>query len=185
MRPNRSASCSAPVGRPSAPTSTRPGRRRPSWSGTPACSTTSSSSASTRPTISTPWRTSAAPSDLFPHMTAMMKIEQEPRTYLAIRAIGSGIQNVLFADPRTVADVRGVRQGGAGGDAGHRRHPRRRHAPRRRLRARRGLARLRAGARRRGGRADDREGPRGREPGGAARPSRAWTWCSSAPPTTP
>lgn len=43
--------------------------------------------------------------DLFPHMTAMMKIEQEPRTYLAIRAIGSGIQNVLFADPRTVEDI--------------------------------------------------------------------------------
>lgn len=43
--------------------------------------------------------------DLFPHMSAMMKIEQEPRTYLTIRAIGSGIQNVLFADPRTVEDV--------------------------------------------------------------------------------
>src|ERR1700686_3195640 len=43
--------------------------------------------------------------DLFDHMTAMMKIEQEPRTYLTIRAIGSGFQNVLFADPRTVADV--------------------------------------------------------------------------------
>src|SRR2546426_11488720 len=43
--------------------------------------------------------------DLFPHMSGMMKIEQEPRTYLAIRAIGSGLQNVLFADPRTVADV--------------------------------------------------------------------------------
>jgi 4-hydroxy-2-oxoheptanedioate aldolase len=43
--------------------------------------------------------------ELFPHMTAMMKIEQEPRTYLAIRALGSGIQNMLFADPRTVADV--------------------------------------------------------------------------------
>ena len=43
--------------------------------------------------------------DLFPDMTAMMKIEQEPRTYLAIRAFGSGIQNLLFADPRTVADV--------------------------------------------------------------------------------
>src|SRR5215831_17025388 len=46
-----------------------------------------------------------APYDLFPHLSAMMKIEQEPRTYLTIRAIGSGIQNVLFADPRTVADV--------------------------------------------------------------------------------
>src|SRR5215468_3254918 len=43
--------------------------------------------------------------DLFPHMSSMMKIEQEPRTYLAIRAIGSGLQNVLFADPRTAADV--------------------------------------------------------------------------------
>jgi 4-hydroxy-2-oxoheptanedioate aldolase len=43
--------------------------------------------------------------DLFDHMTAMMKIEQEPRTYLTIRAIGSGIQNVLFADPRTREDV--------------------------------------------------------------------------------
>jgi 4-hydroxy-2-oxoheptanedioate aldolase len=43
--------------------------------------------------------------DLFPHMSAMMKVEQEPRTYLAVRAIGSGIQNILFADPRTVEDV--------------------------------------------------------------------------------
>jgi 2-keto-3-deoxy-L-rhamnonate aldolase RhmA len=43
--------------------------------------------------------------DLFPHMSAMMKIEQEPRTYLTVRAIGSGIQNLLFADPRTVEEV--------------------------------------------------------------------------------
>lgn len=34
-----------------------------------------------------------------------MKIEQEPRTYLTVRALGSGIQNILFADPRTVEDV--------------------------------------------------------------------------------
>src|SRR3954466_5705228 len=47
----------------------------------------------------------ARAADLFPHMSSMMKIEQQPRTYLAIRAIGSGLQNVLFADPRTVADV--------------------------------------------------------------------------------
>ncbi len=44
--------------------------------------------------------------ELFDHMTAMMKIEQEPRTYLTVRALGSGIQNVLFADPRTVEDVK-------------------------------------------------------------------------------
>lgn len=42
--------------------------------------------------------------DLF-DMSGMMKIEQQPRTYLAVSAIGSGIQNVLFADVRTVADV--------------------------------------------------------------------------------
>lgn len=42
--------------------------------------------------------------DLFDHMSAMMKIEQEPRTHLAIRANGCGIQNLLFADIRTVED---------------------------------------------------------------------------------
>jgi 2-keto-3-deoxy-L-rhamnonate aldolase RhmA len=44
--------------------------------------------------------------DLFDHMTGMMKIEQHSRAYLATRAIGSGIQNLLFADVRTVDDVR-------------------------------------------------------------------------------
>lgn len=42
---------------------------------------------------------------LHPHMTGMMKIEQEPRTYLAVRALGAGIQNLLFADVRTVVDA--------------------------------------------------------------------------------
>lgn len=50
---------------------------------------------------------------LFDHMTAMMKVEQEPRLYLAQKALNSGIQNVLFADVRSVADaencVRAVR----------------------------------------------------------------------------
>jgi 2-keto-3-deoxy-L-rhamnonate aldolase RhmA len=50
---------------------------------------------------------------VYPHMTGMMKVEQQPRLYLTIRAIGSGIQNILFADVRTVADaeecVRAVR----------------------------------------------------------------------------
>jgi 2-keto-3-deoxy-L-rhamnonate aldolase RhmA len=44
--------------------------------------------------------------DLFDHMSAMMKIEQEPRTYLAVRANGSGIQNLLFADIRNTNDAR-------------------------------------------------------------------------------
>lgn len=43
--------------------------------------------------------------DLFDHMSSMMKIEQEPRTYLAVRALGAGIQNLLFSDPRTVEEV--------------------------------------------------------------------------------
>ena len=43
--------------------------------------------------------------ELFDHMSSMMKIEQEPRTYLAVRALGSGIQNLLFSDPRTVEEV--------------------------------------------------------------------------------
>ena len=61
--------------------------------------------------------------DLFPHMSSMMKIEQQPRTYLAIRAIGSGLQNVLFADPRTVPDVeecvKSVRAEAPGSDGLH------------------------------------------------------------------
>ncbi len=43
--------------------------------------------------------------DLFDGLTGMMKIEQQPRTYLAVRAIGSGIQNLLFADVRSVAEA--------------------------------------------------------------------------------
>lgn len=43
--------------------------------------------------------------ELFDPLTAMIKVEQEPRGHLASRAIGAGIQNVLFADVRTVEDV--------------------------------------------------------------------------------
>lgn len=46
-------------------------------------------------------------------ISSMIKIDQEPRTYLAERALAAGIQNVLFADIRTVEDaeeaVRAVR----------------------------------------------------------------------------
>ena len=44
--------------------------------------------------------------DLFDHMSSMMKIEQQPKTYLAVRALGSGIQNLLFADIRGPEDAR-------------------------------------------------------------------------------
>ncbi|MGQ9555499.1 MAG: HpcH/HpaI aldolase family protein [Anaerolineae bacterium] len=51
--------------------------------------------------------------DLFDHMSSMLKVDQEPRTFLAQRALGSGIQNILFADCRSVEDaeacVRAVR----------------------------------------------------------------------------
>jgi 4-hydroxy-2-oxoheptanedioate aldolase len=43
--------------------------------------------------------------DLFDHLSAMMKIDQEPRAFLAGRAIGSGIPNLLFADIRSVKDA--------------------------------------------------------------------------------
>jgi 4-hydroxy-2-oxoheptanedioate aldolase len=46
----------------------------------------------------------ARASELF-EMSTMMKVDQEPRGYLAQRAIGSGIQNILFADVRTVEDA--------------------------------------------------------------------------------
>jgi 2-keto-3-deoxy-L-rhamnonate aldolase RhmA len=39
------------------------------------------------------------------NISSMMKIDQEPRTYLAGRALAAGIQNVLFADIRTVEDA--------------------------------------------------------------------------------
>ncbi len=51
--------------------------------------------------------------DLFDDFSAMFKVDQDTRTFLAERAIGSGIQNILFADCRSVADaqecVRAVR----------------------------------------------------------------------------
>ena len=35
----------------------------------------------------------------------MIKVDQQPRKFLAQRAIGAGFQSVLFADCRTAADV--------------------------------------------------------------------------------
>ena len=44
--------------------------------------------------------------ELFPDMSAMMKVEEQTRGFIAARAIDSGIQNVLFTDCRSVNDVR-------------------------------------------------------------------------------
>ena len=43
--------------------------------------------------------------DLFDHMSSMMKIDQELREYLASRALGSGIQNLLFARIKNVEEA--------------------------------------------------------------------------------
>ncbi len=62
--------------------------------------------------------------DLFDHMTSMMKIEQVPKEWLAGRANGSGIQNLLFADTRAADDARSAvaaarpETPGSGGTAG-------------------------------------------------------------------
>ena len=43
--------------------------------------------------------------DLFPHMSSMIKIDQDPKLFLTSRAIGSGISNLLFADIRRMEDA--------------------------------------------------------------------------------
>jgi 2-keto-3-deoxy-L-rhamnonate aldolase RhmA len=44
--------------------------------------------------------------ELYPEFTGMIKVEQHMRGHLAMRAIGSGFQNVLFADIRSADDAR-------------------------------------------------------------------------------
>jgi 2-keto-3-deoxy-L-rhamnonate aldolase RhmA len=44
--------------------------------------------------------------ELYPTMSGMMKVEEPSRGFIAQRAIDSGIQNVLFTDCRSAADVR-------------------------------------------------------------------------------
>ena len=43
--------------------------------------------------------------ELFPHMSSMIKVEREPRLFVTQRALGAGIQNVLFADCDTAEEV--------------------------------------------------------------------------------
>lgn len=44
--------------------------------------------------------------ELFPEMSAMMKVEEQARGFIAARAIDSGIRNVLFTDCRSADNVR-------------------------------------------------------------------------------
>ena len=43
---------------------------------------------------------------LFPEMSAMMKVEEQTRGFIASRAIDAGIQNVLYTDCRTADDAK-------------------------------------------------------------------------------
>lgn len=43
--------------------------------------------------------------ELFPHMSSMMKVEREPRLHITQRALGAGIQNLLFADCDSAEEV--------------------------------------------------------------------------------
>jgi 2-keto-3-deoxy-L-rhamnonate aldolase RhmA len=44
--------------------------------------------------------------ELYPNMSSMIKVEEQTRGYISTRAIGAGIQNVLFTDCRSAKDVR-------------------------------------------------------------------------------
>jgi len=44
--------------------------------------------------------------EMFPDLSAMMKVEEQTRGFIATRAIDSGLQNVLFTDCRSADEVR-------------------------------------------------------------------------------
>lgn len=44
--------------------------------------------------------------ELFPQMSSMMKVEQEPRIFITSRSLGSGIQNLIFSDCYSADEVR-------------------------------------------------------------------------------
>src|SRR5579859_5958715 len=44
--------------------------------------------------------------ELFPNFTGLIKMEQSAQRHLAVRAMASGIENLLFTDVRTAEDAR-------------------------------------------------------------------------------
>ncbi len=44
--------------------------------------------------------------ELSPHMSSMMKVDQEPRIFITTRSLGCGIQNILFTDIHSAAEVK-------------------------------------------------------------------------------
>lgn len=61
--------------------------------------------------------------EIFPNFSGMVKVPQEMRAHLAVRAMNAGIQNLLFADIRSAQDaeecVRAVRADAPGLDGQH------------------------------------------------------------------
>ena len=74
-------------------------------------------------------------------MSGMIKVDQENKAYTAGRALGSGLQNILFSDTRTAEEARGVRRGRPRRDAPDPRPPRRCRPAFRRVRPRDGRPR--------------------------------------------
>ncbi len=44
--------------------------------------------------------------ELFPQMSSVMKVEQEPRIFITSRSLGAGIQNLIFSDCHSTEEVR-------------------------------------------------------------------------------
>ena len=44
--------------------------------------------------------------ELFPQISSMMKVEQEPRIFITSRSLGAGIQNLVFSDCHSAEEVR-------------------------------------------------------------------------------
>ncbi len=44
--------------------------------------------------------------ELFPNLTSMMKVEQDPRLFITNRSLDAGIQNILFTDCRSAEEVK-------------------------------------------------------------------------------
>jgi len=48
----------------------------------------------------------ARATELFPEISSMMKVEQEPRVFITTRALDAGIQNILIADCHSADEVK-------------------------------------------------------------------------------
>ena len=44
--------------------------------------------------------------ELFPSMSSMMKVEQDPRLFITNRSLDAGIQNILFTDCRSAEEAK-------------------------------------------------------------------------------